>query len=825
MLNVIGSKIAKLLGEADTGFESPNLSSAIEFMRASSIAKVLPYYSYDEQSKIFINKRSAGFVCEISPLIGFSPRIEAEIAGLFKTTLPEGSNLQVLMIASPQIGNKIDRWQKARDKESSILRELGKRRAEFFKNKAFNPAKIRDYRVLVSYSREVKEHLSEYDKKDIKELRDTIKGLFESIGLSVDILDATNLISTLSSILAPKRSIYYPNKIWNKYQDIASQICTTDTSLQLRPEGFIVNEGEFLIRNYSVSNYPREWYLGLMDSLIGDNFRDLLQIECPFIISYNINICPDKSLQARMLAKGARVEAQSSSILAKWLPSIVKQADEWSFVREQLEHGERLVRTAYQVALFSSPENIARDEQRLFSLYRSHQWELLQDKYIQLPALISMLPMSWGDGMSYDMVQYQRSRVTLSHEPTNLLPIQGEWKGTNTPGMLLVSRKGQIFYWSPYDNNSGNFNVCIAGRSGSGKSVFMQDLMTSILGLGGKVFVLDVGRSFEKASKLLGGDFLEFSSSSQICLNPFSNIPTENENETKDSLMMLKSIVALMAAPTNGVTDIEYSYIEQAITNAWNKKRTNASITDIAESLKNFNDKRADDLATMLYPYTITGAYGKFFNGEANITFDNALNVIELEELKERKDLQAVIVQIFILQITNRMFLGDRVTHFAIVFDEAWDMLRGKQSGDFIETLARRLRKYKGSLIVGTQGINDFYQTPGAQAAFDNSDWVCMLSQKQESIDQLKKSGKFKVTEHMEEVLASVSTKQGEYAEIMITGTNGYFVARLLLDPFSKVLYSTKAEEYAEVKELQNRGLTLEQAVTRIASITYENGN
>jgi conjugal transfer ATP-binding protein TraC len=75
------------------------------------------------------------------------------------------------------------------------------------------------------------------------------------------------------------------------------------------------------------------------------------------------------------------------------------------------------------------------------------------------------------------------------------------------------------------------------------------------------------------------------------------------------------------------------------------------------------------------------------------------LVILELEELKERKDLQAVIIQMVILQITNQVYLGDRKTPTQIILDEAWDMLRAKQAGEFMETAARRLRKYRGGLV------------------------------------------------------------------------------------------------------------------------------
>ncbi|KJV70987.1 ftsK/SpoIIIE family protein [Orientia tsutsugamushi str. UT76] len=71
----------------------------------------------------------------------------------------------------------------------------------------------------------------------------------------------------------------------------------------------------------------------------------------------------------------------------------------------------------------------------------------------------------------------------------------------SSQGMLLAGIRGQIMYWSPFGgallpalNKHGvapneNFNLCIAGVPGSGKSVFMQELMLSVLGVGGKVFV------------------------------------------------------------------------------------------------------------------------------------------------------------------------------------------------------------------------------------------------------------------------------------------------------------------------------------------------
>jgi conjugal transfer ATP-binding protein TraC len=282
---------------------------------------------------------------------------------------------------------------------------------------------------------------------------------------------------------------------------------------------------------------------------------------------------------------------------------------------------------------------------------------------------------------------------------------------------------------------------------------------------------------------------------------------------------MLRPIIGLMVAPKRGTNDIENAYIDKAVFAAWEKKGTQASIDDVAEYLNSLTDERAKDMSTMIFPYTSQGAYGRFFNGEGTINFKSQLVVIELGELKDRKELQSVVVQTVVMQIMNQMLKGDRKTPVSIIMDEVWDILSGKQKegAEFAEAGVRQARKFRGSLVFGTQSVHDFYASPAAQAAFENSDWLCLLSQKKESIAQLKKSEKLLLDPAAEELLTSVTTQQGKFAEIMIVGPHGSAVGRLITDPFTRILYSTKAEEYAAVKQYQSQGMSLVEAVEQVA--------
>ncbi|HUX79581.1 MAG TPA: type IV secretion system protein TraC [Alphaproteobacteria bacterium] len=806
-----------LLGEGHAfGSNSSTLKLANEFLFPHSLSELLPYRSFDPETQLFLNRVSVGFVLETLPLVGCGEEIPRQLTGLFQHTLPLGSNLQCLLIASPHIDPWLKTWEKARqnlilNERSDVLRELAKERCGAFKNRSA----IRTFRLLISYS---EPHTTFKSFEEMLALREQLVTTLKGWGLPVKVWQAEELILGLDELLNPtERLLGTHESLWNPHESLSPQLISPATLIKIEPSQLIFGEEERVLRLYTTRFLPPLWHLSAMGILIGDPFDEFLRLQGGFFLSYGVHICNEKTLKTKMMAKCGNVEKQAASPIAKYVPSLRKEAAEWTYVREKFEEGQRLVRTRFQVGLLSHPDHIAKEEQTLFNLYRSQRWELVLDKYLQLPSFLSCLPMTWGEGANEDSRTFQKTKTTLSHEPSNLMPLQGEWQGTKSPGMMLVGRRGQLFYWSPFDNNEGNYNTCVVGRSGSGKSVFMQELMTSMLGMGGRVFVLDVGRSFEKTVKLLKGTYLEFSTHSPICINPFSSLPVHDIEAASDGLSMLKPILSLMAAPKEGTTDLEDTYLEQALQDAWGKKQNGATITDVAEFLLKHPDTTAITLGERLHPYTEKGTYKRFFNGPANIDLSDSLVVVEMEELKERKDLQSVIVQMVILQITNSIYMGDRKTPSCLILDEAWDMLRGAQSGVFIETAARRLRKYFGGLIVGTQSINDFYANPGAQAAFDNADWMCLLSQKDESIELLKNSQRLSMDPAMERTLRSLHTEQGKYAEIMIKGPKGFAVGRLFLDPFSKILYSTKADEFAAVQDLVSQGKSLKDAIQTVA--------
>ena len=112
-----------------------------------------------------------------------------------------------------------------------------------------------------------------------------------------------------------------------------------------------------------------------------------------------------------------------------------------------------------------------------------------------------------------------------------------------------------------------------------------------------------------------------------------------------------------------------------------------------------------------------------------------------------------------------------------------------------------------------------YYKNPAATAAIQNTDWFCILSQTRESIEAIKKSGRIVMDTEMEKALKSVTMVDREYSEVMIYGASiGWVIGRLILDPYSIALYSSKGEDFGKIKALQAQGYTLEDALESVAN-------
>ena len=125
--------------------------------------------------------------------------------------------------------------------------------------------------------------------------------------------------------------------------------------------------------------------------------------------------------------------------------------------------------------------------------------------------------------------------------------------------------------------------------------------------------------------------------------------------------------------------------------------------------------------------------------------------------------------------------------------------------------------RYGGAFLSGTQGVGDYFQSKAAEAALNNADWMFLLRQKPESIMALEKADRLVMGEGMKDMLLSVKTVQGAYAEVFVhAGQMGSGIGRILLDPFTLLLCSSKAEDFEAVMRCRTEGYNVRDSVEAV---------
>ncbi len=786
-------------------------------------SQLLPYQYYDKENNLFINSGSnIGFLLELNPIVGVTESILKQLSLLFDEFLPADSLLQFMMIASSNIDTIVDPWLNQYKNADDLLKNIAAKRVAHLKDMSLDgegPYRLKNYNIVVSFSQK-----SKYSKiaiNDTNDFRNQLEALLRSCGLQVRRMDVNDLLEVVGDILSPGKVVvdYNEHEPLNNQIDKANPILfNAHRILHGSQNSNQLYNKQYTSKCYIFEQTPKKFSIAMMINLLGDSLRDNLQIPGRLILSYTIKNDISGKKQEVLKDKGGAVVKQADSYLVRFDNLIKKEIGEWTEALDLLNAGKKLLSTSFSILLTERQESFSKAEQYLTSVYVTNGFKIRSLDYFMLPGFLSCLPFGPSSGTFDLFKKHGLAQTTVSTTPLAFLPIHGEWKGNSQEGLLLAGRRGQVFTIDPFVGES-TYNVNVIGQSGSGKSVMLQDMVANFLSSGTKVFVLDIGRSYEKLCNLCDGDFIEFKMNSKICLNPFDRVSL-NSNEAKgDFLSLILPILAKMVAPKRGTTDIEDSILARVLQETWTEKQNNTTITDIAKRLQMEGNDVSSALATMLFQYSDQGSYGRFFNGKSNVDFNNRLTVIEFEDLRERRNLLSVVMQMLSAQIMTQVFSGNRQQRFVILFDEAWFAL--ELFPGLLASLARTIRKYWGGLILGTQSVNDFYVNDTAKSILENSGWLFMLKQKKESVDLLMESKRISYDDNQINLIKSLNVVPGKYSECLISSSSGYVVGRLILDPYSKILYSTSPIEFAAVQELVKSGLSVHKAIEEIARNVY----
>ena len=857
-ISEIAKKLAVVLGEAeDTKISDVNHKALKKLIRVDypSFSSILPYRFYWDEKKLFINEHSIGFGLELTVFSGADEKLVNSISDLLRHRIDDEVDLQFILWGSNQVGSIIDEAYKHQIAENNIYSELAKASVQYykkgaregFKNRLNLPTTLREYRLFVFLSKN-----TPYNDKavaDIEAARSNLTVELESTGVGYLDLNLQTFLPLLRSWINPDtKNIDLGSSRHEEHATLNEQVVDKSFELINEPERLTVEldseDNEMIdndrnkqneepernknnrirtkITNLSIRGLPDEFALWEGADNFFNVFRSSQAIRCSFLISMHMRLIPQVDAKSKAQSMYLSMDKKARSAYAKYISGTQETALEWKKMRDDLASDAiRLANVYFNLMLFSSDGEDKKDESSAISSYRYNGIELFNTKYMQLQSFLASMPFMMSEGMFGDLKKAGRLKTLTTWNLANLLPLVADFKMCRQ-GVLLSSFRNQICFFDMYSEflPTANYNIAVAATSGAGKSFLVQNILSYVLSVKGRCFVIDLGHSYRKFCEIVGGTYLEYHS---LRLNPFTNIHDINEASEQ-----IRDLLSVLASPSGVLDDVQEEYLRQAVMGAWDKKQRKTNIDDIIEALQELDrdrkDSRIKDLVVLLTRYSTSGPYPSIFNDYSAIAPDASFIVLELGELENKPDLMKAVLFALILNIEEQMYLSPRNQPKMVVIDEAWRLLSGdnKAAARFIEKGYRTARRHYGSFITITQSIEDFQKSDEAKACWNCSDIKIIMLQNSKAFDDFMLSHKDYFDPYVTNLIKQFKeARNNGFSEFMLQAGRVQSFCRLFVDPFSRVMFSSAGKEFAAVKEYQEQGLSIAESILKVAKENY----
>lgn len=310
----------------------------------------------------------------------------------------------------------------------------------------------------------------------------------------------------------------------------------------------------------------------------------------------------------------------------------------------------------------------------------------------------------------------------------------GENRTNGYPFIFNLWKRGNLYQ---------NSNAMIIGKSGSGKSFFLKNLILNEWANGTRVVVLDPEAEYLALTRNLYGNIIDVGNAREGRINPFHIYKVLTEDGTpadpavtfNTHLKMLESFfkIVLADAPVDVIELINNlaveTYEKMGITENTDCSNFPADyfplFSDLLETLQE-KDKSGLDALTLRDMRTaelylqkfVAGRYSDIWNAPSTLTTQASLIDFNFQSLFANKNnvvanAQMLLVFRFIEQeVINAREANKNGKNLRtmIVCDEAHLFIDAKFpiALDFFYSMSKRIRKYGGSFIPATQNIADW---------------------------------------------------------------------------------------------------------------------
>lgn len=494
------------------------------------------------------------------------------------------------------------------------------------------------------------------------------------------------------------------------------------------------NVSGILWKSYYVQSYP-----SYIDAL---RTRDILWFNEKWDMSFLIYPEEDSAIQTMLKNRATQLKAEINESIQKWITldtEIEQQYRDVEDIRQKLTtREERYFEMGYYINLYNEDEQKLKEIWRKFEQKISWYWIRLKNSTQRMDEWFnSVLPICLDD------LWITRSAVTsslawsfpfISNDLTQKTWIL-YWINSYTWWLVIFDR---------FNNDLPNMNSCILATSWAWKSFTVKlEIMRYLLNWIDSI-VIDPENEYKDMCDKVWWTYINIATNSQQYLNPF-DIPPKIEDVEYGKWDLLRSqimnLIWLIKILVGELDTEDEALLDKALQNTYMLKWFTFDETSyewkqppIMEDLMNTLNWMDwwEKMALKLSKY-VTWTFGKIFNNYTNVDIDNALTVFSIRDLEDALKTPAMFNVLNFIWTKVRAHKKKRL----LVCDEAWIMLRHKESAEFMFGLVKRARKYWVWITTISQDIEDFVKSEYWKPIISNSALQILLKQSTTSIKSL----------------------------------------------------------------------------------------
>ncbi len=549
--------------------------------------------------------------------------------------------------------------------------------------------------------------------------------------------------------------------------------------------------GDYLAKTFFIFTYPRYVTSGWFSPII--NLAEMMDIS---IFAHPM----DTSLALKNLRKKvAQIEAEISEKQEKGLvrdPVLETAYEDVESLRDSLQQArEKLFRVAVYITIYGrNLEELNRLGGTIESMLESRLVYIKPALFRQLEGLNSVFPLGNDQLGTSTFLNSAPASSLFPFVSPDLSSENGILHGVNMHNNSLIL----------FDQFSlENANQVVFAKSGSGKSYAAKLQILRSLMMGINVIVIDPENEYKNLANAVGGSYFKISLTSPSHINPF-DIPIIPEGEEpadvfKSHVLNLTGLIRLMLGE---ITPEEDSLLDRVITETYAARDITA---DNFGTAKKLNPPLLEDLqvilentdggkimAQRLDKFT-RGSYAGFINAPTSVDIKNRLIVFSIRDLED--ELRPIAMYIILNFVWN--LIRSEMRQRILVIDEAWWMMKYKDSAMFLFGLVKRARKYYLGVINITQDVEDFLKSDYGRPIITNSSIQLLLKQSPTSIDAVAKA--FNLTEGEKNLLLEANVGEG----LFFAGLK-HVAMKIIASYTEDQIITTSPEQILEIKGLKS---------------------